>query len=189
MGLSSRPHSGDDIPEGSASHICFFISVSLACFLPRGTRSLKSQGSLLPSTCLPQLVVRGPGEGGETHLVLLLQACSPRGPPQTFLFPGHPSNPQPVHCRLTPQSTPCPLPSPAWPPRVTGHMGGSALPAGMLSHSAHPHRGTWRNTRNGLRPIYCSSSPQEYEVSQPHYLPPPGGPQMPNLTSPASRFP
>ena len=99
-----RPHQGDDIPEGSASHICFFISVSLACFLPQGTRSLKSCGATLPQHLPPQLVVGGPGEGGgdSTSAPPGLGSSPPWGPPQTFLFPAIPSNPQLVHRRLTP---------------------------------------------------------------------------------------
>ena len=102
---ASRPHQGDNIPEGSASHICFFISVSLACFLPRGTRSLKSCGATLPQHLPPQLVVGGAWGGwGRLHLVLPpgLGSSPPWGPPQTFLFPATPSNPQLVHRRLTP---------------------------------------------------------------------------------------
>lgn len=102
-----RPHQGDDIPEGSASHICFFISVSLACFLPQGTRSLKSCGATLPQHLPPQLVVGGWGLGrvGETPPSAPppgLGSLPPWGPPQTFLFPATPSNPQLVHRRLTP---------------------------------------------------------------------------------------
>lgn len=76
---ASRPHQGDDIPEGSASHICFFISVSLACFLPRGTRSLKSCGATLPQHLPPPAGCPGAWGGwGRLHLVLLLQAWVPR---------------------------------------------------------------------------------------------------------------
>lgn len=143
-----RPHQGDDIPEGSASHICFFISVSLACFLPQGTRSLKSCGATLPQHLPPQLVVGGGAWGGwgRLHLVLLLQAWVP------CPHGAHPKPSSSLPPPLTRSSSIAdslrrapPAPSPPRPgPLSDWPHGRVCSPCRHAQPPAHPHRGHGR---------------------------------------------